>query len=199
MEGPLVEVNPPDSDFEWNGAIAFLDRDGVLNHGSPNYINHPNEIEIIKGTKEAISVLKTLGYRIVIVTNQSAIIRGHWGPEMLERIHQRLQELIGTIDVIMTCPHRSIDRCNCRKPQPGMLNEASMIVRDKCHSSLNWFADKPKPIHQLDLMVGDRESDMGAGWAVGARLFQVDERLGLGSVIDRITSNDLGDDFNPVN
>ena len=199
MEGPLVEVNPPDSEFEWNGAIAFLDRDGVLNHGSPNYINHPNEIEIIKGTKEAISVLRSLGYRIVIVTNQSAIIRGHWGPEMLERIHQRLQELIGTIDVIMTCPHRSIDQCNCRKPQPGMLNEASMIVRDKCHSSLNWFADKPKPIHQLDLMVGDRESDMGAGWAVGARLFQVDEILGLTSVIDRIISNDLGDDFNPVN
>ena len=80
-----------------------------------------------------------------------------------------------------------------------MLNEASMIVRDKCHTSLNWFANKPKPIHQLDLMVGDRESDMGAGWAVGARLFQVDERLGLASVIDRIISNDLGDDFNPVN
>ena len=199
MEGPLVEVNPPDSDFEWNGAIAFLDRDGVLNYGSPNYINHPNEIEIIEGAKEAISALKSLGYRIVIVTNQSAIIRGKWGPEMLEKIHQRLQELIGTIDVIMTCPHRSIDRCDCRKPQPGMLNEASMIVRNKCHTSLNWFDNKPKPIHQLDLMVGDRKSDMGAGWAVGARLFQVNENLGIASVIDRIISNDLGDDFNPVN
>ena len=95
MEGPLVEVNPPDSDFEWNGAIAFLDRDGVLNYGSPNYINHPNEMEVIEGAKEAISALKSLGYRIVIVTNQSAIIRGKWGPEMLEKIHQRLQELIG--------------------------------------------------------------------------------------------------------
>lgn len=199
MEGPLFEVNPPDSKFEWNGAIAFLDRDGVLNHGSPNYINHPDEIEIIDGVKEAIHSLKSLGYRIVIVTNQSAIIRGKWGPEMLEKIHHRLQELIGTIDVIMTCPHRSIDRCDCRKPQPGMLNEASMIVRNQCHEPPNWFVNKPEPIHQLDLMVGDRESDMGAGWAVGARLFQVDERLGLGSVIDRITSNDLGDDFNPVN
>ena len=199
MEGPLVEVNPTDSDFEWNGAIAFLDRDGVLNYGSPNYINHPNEMEVIEGAKEAISALKSLGYRIVIVTNQSAIIRGKWGPEMLEKIHQRLQELIGTIDVIMTCPHRSIDRCDCRKPQPGMLNEASMIVRNKCHTSLNWFGNKPKPIHQLDLMVGDRKSDMGAGWAVGARLFQVNENLGIASVIDRIISNDLGDDFNPVN
>lgn len=199
MEGPLVEVNPSDSEFEWNGAIAYLDRDGVLNHGSPNYINNPNEIEVIEGTKDAISALKSLGYRIVIVTNQSAIIRGHWGPDMLERIHQRLQELIGTIDVIMTCPHRSIDQCDCRKPQPGMLNEASMIVRNKCHTSLNWFANKPKPIHRLDLMVGDRKSDMGAGWAIGARLFQVNENLGIASVIDRIISSDLGDDFNPVN
>jgi histidinol phosphatase-like enzyme len=57
---------------------------------------------------------------------------------------------------------------------------------------------KPEPIHPLDLMIGDRDSDMGAGWAVGARLFQVDEMVGIAGVIDRIIANDDGDEFNPV-
>ena len=53
-------------------------------------------------------------------------------------------------------------------------------------------------IHALDLMVGDRDSDMGAGWAVGARLFQVDENLGIQQVIERIKNNEKGDYFTPV-
>ena len=65
-------------------------------------------------------------------------------------------------------------------------------------NDVNWFADKPLPINELDLMVGDRNSDMGAGWAVGARLFQVNEHLGLPSVINRIIEGDEGDDFSPV-
>jgi hypothetical protein len=79
-----------------------------------------------------------------------------------------------------------------------MLNEASEIIRDISHTSLDWWGEKPKPIHPLDLMVGDRNSDMGAGWAVGARLFKVNENLGLASVIDRILEGDEGDLFNPV-
>ena len=53
-------------------------------------------------------------------------------------------------------------------------------------------------MHPLDLMIGDRDSDMGAGWAVGARLFQVDENVGIAGVIDRIIDNDDGDEFSPV-
>ena len=49
MQGPIAEVNMPEMDSEWNGAIAFLDRDGVLNYGSPNYINSPEELKIIPG------------------------------------------------------------------------------------------------------------------------------------------------------
>ena len=65
-------------------------------------------------------------------------------------------------------------------------------------STVDWWGEKPKPIHPLDLMVGDRDSDMGAGWAVGARLFKVDEEIGIQQVIERIINGDPGDDFRPV-
>ena len=198
MEGPIAEVNLQEMEVEWNGAIAFIDRDGVLNYGSPNYINSPEELRIIKGSKEAIIALRSLGYRIVIVTNQSAIMRGKWGEDTIKSIHSKLQKELGIFDVLMTCPHRNRDRCNCRKPKPGMLNHASQIIRGECHSEVNWWGAKPKPIHPLDLMVGDRNSDMGAGWAVGARLFQVEEDVGITSVIERIIQDDAGDEFNPV-
>ena len=79
-----------------------------------------------------------------------------------------------------------------------MLFAGSNLLRGESHHDVNWFADKPLPINELDLMVGDRNSDMGAGWAVGARLFQVNEHLGLPSVINRIIEGDEGDDFSPV-
>lgn len=198
MQGPIAEVNMSKIDLEWNGAIAFLDRDGVLNFGSPNYINSPEELEIIPGAKQAIKELRKLGFRIAITTNQSAIMRGLWGEETIHAIHKKLQEELGTLDVLMTCPHRNRDMCNCRKPRPGMLNQASQIIRSKSHDTVDWWGDKPKPIHPLDLMVGDRNSDMGAGWAVGARLFKVDENIGIKQVIERIINDDPGDDFRPV-
>jgi histidinol-phosphate phosphatase family protein len=198
MEGPIAEVNLPKLETEWNGALAFIDRDGVLNIGSPNYINSPEELQIITGSKEALQALRASGYRIVIVTNQSAIMRGIWGEETIHSIHKKLQEEIGEIDVLMTCPHRNRDQCGCRKPRPGMLNYASELIRNESHSKTDWWGAKPQPIHPLDLMVGDRESDMGAGWAVGARLFKVEEDVGITSVIDRIIQGDAGDDFNPV-
>jgi len=198
MEGPIAEVNMSKIDLEWNGAIAFLDRDGVLNFGSPNYINSPDELKIIPGAKNAIYELRKLGYRIAITTNQSAIMRGLWGEETIHSIHKRLQEELGTLDVLMTCPHRNRDMCNCRKPRPGMLNMASELIRGKSHEMVDWWGEKPTPIHPLDLMVGDRDSDMGAGWAVGARLFKVDEEIGIQQVIERIINNDPGDDFRPV-
>ena len=198
MQGPIAEVNISKIDLEWNGAIAFLDRDGVLNFGSPNYINSPEELEIIPGAKQAIKELRKLGFRIAITTNQSAIMRGLWGEETIHAIHEKLQEELGMLDVLMTCPHRNRDMCNCRKPRPGMLNQASQIIRGKSHDTVDWWGEKPQPIHPLDLMVGDRNSDMGAGWAVGARLFKVDENIGINQVIERIINDDPGDDFRPV-
>jgi HAD superfamily hydrolase (TIGR01662 family) len=195
MEGPLVEYHPVSLPVDWNGGIAYLDRDGVLNLGSANYVNNVDEVLIFKGVSEAIMSLRNAGYRIVIVTNQSPLSRGLLDQKALESIHSHIQDLVGEFDVIMTCPHRTFDGCRCRKPHPGMLNSASELLRGVSHKKLDWWGEKPIPLHPLDLMVGDRKSDMGAGWAVGARLFKVDERVGIPQIIDRIIAGDAGDLF----
>lgn len=205
MDAPISDQISCPLPVEWNGAIAFLDRDGVINIGKAGYINTPDELILLEGSAEAISSLRHAGYRIAVVTNQSAISKGLWDELRLKQIHSTLRLMLleidedAHIDLIMTCPHSDGEGCNCRKPQPGMLFEASQIIRGKSHSSLNWWGAKPRPINELDLVVGDRKSDMGAGWAIGARLFRVNEHNGLSEVIDRIIDGEDGDDFNPVN
>ena len=222
MHGAIVEVMSTKfpAKVKPNGAIAFLDRDGVINIGSPNYINNPDEVKLLDGAAEAIGDLKRQGFLICIVTNQSAIARQLWGPNRLSQIHERLQSMIieidndATIDLIVTCPHRQIDRCKCRKPMPGMLYLGESCLRDglKLNKGLNtnieipdqvvnvnWWREKPPATNPLDLIIGDRKSDLGAGWARGVRLFKVNQHIGINQVIHRvINTNDEGDDFQPV-
>ena len=120
-----------------------------------------------------------------------------FGEETIHAIHERLQEELGVLDVLMTCPHRNRDMCGCRKPRRN-VKPCFAYHSGKSHSTVDWWGEKPKPIHPLDLMVGDRDSDMGAGWAVGARLFKVDQEIGIQQVIERIINGDPGDDFRPV-
>ncbi len=222
MKGAIVEsLNAHlQSKYEKNGAIAFIDRDGVINVGSPNYINCIDELVLIEGAAKCIGDLKRSGFVTCIVTNQSAISRGLWDEFRLHEIHNHLQKMLldidddAILDLIITCPHRQIDRCDCRKPMPGMLQIGDAIVRGKMAISellnvdvkipesadrVNWWGDKPNSKHKLDLIVGDRKSDLGAGWAFGVRLFQVAPKIGIKQVCKRITDvNDLGDQFQPV-
>ena len=116
-------------------------------------------------------------------------------------------------DMILACPHRHRDRCMCRKPMPGMLRFGEKVLRGEVEypegesiaevlpeeSDVDWWGEKPIPAHSFDCMVGDRGSDMGAGWAQGLRLFQVDDSKGIFPVIERILeSNNTGDVFHPV-
>ena len=221
MEGAVVEVltTTPQGGF-YPKPIAFLDRDGVINIGSPNYINSPDELVLLEGAAAAIGQLKRNGYHICIVTNQSAISRGLWGPKQIEKIHQKMQEMIleidndAVIDLIITCPHRQMDRCNCRKPMPGMLYLGESYFRHNLVLNkglnidvkipneavkVNWWKDKPQASNEHDLIVGDRKSDLGAGWARGIRLFKVNPNLGLAQVVSRaINQQDKGDNFQPV-
>lgn len=202
MEGPIV-----DGSGSATGPIAFIDRDGVLNYGRNGYVNHPNELIMIPGSGNAIARLRAKGYTICVVTNQSPIMRGLWTVERLQSIHNKLrQQLIeenpdAVIDIIMTCPHRNRDRCGCRKPWPGMLVKGNNILRDERQPNrrIDWAGPKPESWHPLDTMVGDRKSDMGAGWAVGARTFEVSDKLGLPQVIDRVLDeHDAGDFYDPM-
>ena len=222
MEGAIVEVSQTKfpSDTIPNGSIANLDRDGVINIGSPNYINNPGELVLLEGAAHSIGELKRSGFFTCIVTNQSAISRGLWNELRLKEIHSKMQELLligdkdAHIDLVITCPHRQIDRCNCRKPMPGMLHlghaqlRGNLSLQDglnvnvkitKQVTRVNWWKDKPLPLNQLDFIVGDRKSDLGAGWARGIRLFKVNPNIGLSQVINRVVDfTDDGDIFQPV-
>ena len=107
--------------------LIILDRDGVINVDSPNYIKCPEEWIPIKGSLEAISKLNQAGYSIVIATNQAGISRGIFTFEDLHAIHSKMIDTLtqygGNIDAIFFCPHKPSDSCDCRKPKPGLIYE----------------------------------------------------------------------------
>ena len=109
--------------------MIILDRDGVINHDSPDFIKSPAEWIPIPGSLEAIAQLNQAGYRVVIASNQSGIARELFDMNILNAIHQKLHaraQMVGaTIDAIFFCPHAAIDNCDCRKPKPGMFEEIS--------------------------------------------------------------------------
>lgn len=105
--------------------MIILDRDGVINEDSDNYIKTPEEWIPIPGSIEAIARLKKAGYLVTIATNQSGIARGFYSEQTLQQMHDKLAKLLAEFDVsidgIFHCPHVPDDACKCRKPKPGML------------------------------------------------------------------------------
>ncbi len=139
---------------------VFLDRDGVINRPAPEglYITSPDDLILLPGASEAISSLNQSGFRVIVITNQRGIARGLVAAEAVEQIHARLRQVVGEssgwIDHIYVCPHDYKDACECRKPKPGMLQQAAReysLEMDRC-----W-------------MVGDKDSDVEAGRAAGCR------------------------------
>src|ERR1035441_2739663 len=105
--------------------LIILDRDGVINLDSDEFIKSPDEWIPIPGAMEAIARLNRAGYRVAIATNQSGVARGLFSLETLNAIHQKLhayaQQIGADIDAIFLCPHSAADNCDCRKPKPGLL------------------------------------------------------------------------------
>lgn len=107
--------------------LIILDRDGVINEDSDNYIKSPEEWIPIPGSLSAIGRLKSLGYTIAIATNQSGVGRGYYDLSTLFSMHEKMRVLLqahaGSIDYIAYCPHTPNDNCQCRKPLPGMIHQ----------------------------------------------------------------------------
>ncbi len=107
--------------------LIILDRDGVINYDSDDFIKSPDEWIPIPGSLEAIARLNQADYRVVVSTNQSGIARGLFNIVTLNAIHQKLhasaQQVGAHIDAVFFCPHAADDNCDCRKPKPGMLQE----------------------------------------------------------------------------
>ena len=137
--------------------LIILDRDGVINRDSDDFIKSPEEWIPIPGSMEAIARLHHAGYRVVVFTNQSGLARGHFDLDALNRIHakmhQHAQDAGGIIDAIFFCPDAD-EASPCRKPNTGMLEEISRRLR---------FNLTNVPI------VGDALRDIQAAQAVGAR------------------------------
>ncbi len=152
---------------------VLLDRDGVINHDSDDFIKSPDEWLPIDGSLEAIALFNEQGYKVVVVTNQSGIARGLFDIEMLEKIHHKMQHLAeqkgGKIDAIYYCPHSPDDHCNCRKPKPGLL---TAFASDK-QVGLNGMA-----------VIGDSLRDLQAAEAVGANPILVKTGKGQQTLID---------------
>ncbi|MCP4230169.1 MAG: HAD-IIIA family hydrolase [bacterium] len=140
--------------------VVILDRDGVLNADSPDYIKTPDELKVFAFAKKAVSDLRNNGCLIYIASNQSAIARGLTDEETLGKITDMLIAEIGPLDGIFYCPHHPDDACDCRKPKPGLLLEVIADAETKCEVGELW-------------MVGDSPRDIFAGQAVGARTILV--------------------------
>jgi D-glycero-D-manno-heptose 1,7-bisphosphate phosphatase len=138
--------------------LIILDRDGVINEDSDNYIRSPEEFIPLPGSLEAIARLHRAGYTIAVATNQSGIARGYFDVDTLNRMHEKLSQLLaaygGQIDGIFYCPHGPDTHCECRKPKPGLL----LDIKSRFNTVMQ---DVP--------VVGDSLRDLQSARAVGAK------------------------------
>ena len=149
----------------------FLDRDGVINvklEGG-RYVKNTNEFEFIVGAETAISKLSKIFNRILIVTNQQGIAKGIMSDKDLGVLHDymlfEIKKNGGEIDKIYYCPHLATESCNCRKPNPGLIQQAMI--------------DFPEIKLEQSYLIGDSDTDIIAGNKMGLITVKVDNEYTL--------------------
>ena len=161
---------------------VFLDRDGVINKafvkdGLPKSPNSLNELKILPGVKESILRLKELGFICLVVTNQPDVPRGKINKNTVIEMNNFLKKEI-KLDDIFVCYHDDKDNCNCRKPKPGLLLQASK----------KWNVDFKK-----SFIIGDRWRDIQAGEKIGCKTIFLDYKYNLKKSLS--TANKRGTKF----
>ena len=153
--------------------LVIVDRDGVVNEDSAEYIKSVAEWRPIAGSLEAIAALHRGGFDVTVVTNQSGVARGLFSLATLEAIHARMREAVdaagGRLAAVRYCPHLPTDGCDCRKPRAGLLRALEQ--------------ERGAPLEGVPF-IGDRLSDVDAALAVGARPMLV--RTGSGAETERV-------------
>jgi len=149
--------------FHETKQAVFLDRDGTLNV-EKEYLYQPEEFEFTPGAIEAVRLLNRAGYPVVVVTNQSGVARGYYGEQEVVKLHQHIDAVLRAegahIDAWYYCPHHPAGNppynllCGCRKPLPGMLQQAAADLG--LDLSRSW-------------MVGDKLADIEAGLSAGCK------------------------------
>jgi len=166
---------------------VFLDRDGVLIEDI-HLLTKPHQVRLMEGAAQAVRILHGAGYRLIVVSNQTVIARGLATEEDVEAVHRQIQQLLVTevgqgIDAFYFCPHHPNATlvqyrmaCECRKPRPGLLRMAATE-------------------HQIDLsrsyMVGDRITDIIAGYRAGCKTILVESGKHLDPPIESSDPFDL--------
>lgn len=148
--------------------LIILDRDGVINHDSDQFIKSPEEWIPLPGSLEAISRLNKAGYTVAVATNQSGISRGFYSEATLHAMHKKMADLLiplnGHVDGIFYCPHGPDDNCACRKPKPGLYHQIS----ERFNTELEGIT-----------VIGDSFRDLEAALTVGAKPVLVKTGKGL--------------------
>jgi len=157
--------------------VVILDRDGVINQDSPDYIKTPDEWNALPGSLAAIAKLSEAGFTLGIATNQSGVGRGLFSIDTLWVIHQKMLAQIldagGYVTRIFFCLHTPDDNCDCRKPKPGLLYQAAELFACGFNNMV---------------VIGDSERDLQAARAVGARAILV--RTGNGTATEKALAED---------
>jgi histidinol-phosphate phosphatase family protein len=150
--------------------VLFLDRDGTLIEEG-EYMKHPRQVRVLPGVYRALRELKSKGFRIVVVSNQSGVGRGLITPRQMRSVHQKFESDLRRHKVVLDgfyfCPHHPGRGCGCRKPKPGMLKQAARELNLKWRSAIS-VGDRPS-----DVELGQRtgglgilvKSGYGAAWA----------------------------------
>ena len=135
---------------------AFLDRDGTI-VVDKHYLADPDGLELLPNALEGLRAMRDLGARLVVVTNQSGVGRGYFPAEAVDRMHERLRELLAEggieLDGIYVCPHAPDDGCACRKPGSALFEQAAEELEVDLGASF---------------VVGDKKADVEAGRRIGA-------------------------------
>jgi len=145
------------------GPAVFIDRDGTIIHDA-DYCSDPQQVKLFPRIAEALKRLKSHGFKVIIITNQSGIGRGFFSLEQYRAVEAEILRQLGNdlVDATYFCPHVPDDGCDCRKPESGMILQAARE-------------------HRVDLkcsfLIGDKESDAECGQNAGVRTIRV--RTGL--------------------
>ena len=154
---------------------VFVDRDGVINQERSDYVKSISELEIYPNVAKNIKLLKDAGFLVVVITNQSAVNRGIITHEIINQIHNSIQDHLkkhGTfLDGFYYCPHIPNENCNCRKPKPGLLQQAI----------LEWNVDL-----NSSWMIGDSDSDIEAADSVGCKAIKINDNFSLDNAVEKI-------------
>jgi len=158
--------------------LVVLDRDGVINEDSPEYVKSPAEWRPLPGSLDAIARLNAAGFTVAVASNQSGLARGYFDTAALDAMHAKFRRLLaeagGRVDRIEVCPHGPDEGCDCRKPAPGLLER---LLRD--------YGVDPAEV----IVVGDSLRDLEAALAVKAKPVLV--RTGNGRKTERQLSGPL--------